>query len=59
MLRSHLKFFVDPESVIQVEMCVAKDNANIHVVEPLGQLIQAVLQVHLSLSTTIRDTLVF
>lgn len=47
MLRSHLKFFIDPESVIQVDMCVAKDNANIHVVEPLGQLIQAVLQVPL------------
>lgn len=45
MLRAHLKFLIDPESVIQIDMCVAKDNANVHIVEPLAQLIQAILQV--------------
>jgi hypothetical protein len=45
MLRCHLKFFVDPEAVIQVEMCVSKDGHDSHVVEPLGHLIQSILQV--------------
>ena len=45
MLRCHLKFFIDPEGVVQTDMCVEKDCISSHVVEPLGQLIQALLQV--------------
>lgn len=47
MLRCHLKFFVDPEGSVQTDMCVAKDGISSHVVEPLGQLIQAILQVNI------------
>ena len=44
MLRIHLKFFVDPEAVLQVNLCVVKD-ALAHVIEPLGHLIQSLQQV--------------
>lgn len=45
MLRCHLKFFIDPEAVVQVDMCITKDGHNSHVIEPLGHLIQAIHQV--------------
>ncbi|KAK4022819.1 hypothetical protein OUZ56_008265 [Daphnia magna] len=44
MLRCHLKFFIDPEAVVQVDMCITKDGHNSHVIEPLGHLIQAIHQ---------------
>ncbi|KAI9555688.1 hypothetical protein GHT06_018203 [Daphnia sinensis] len=44
MLRCHLKFFIDPEAVVQVDMCITKDGHNSHVIEPLGHLIQAIQQ---------------
>lgn len=45
MLRCHLKFYIDPASVIQLDMCISKDGFSAQVVEPLGQLIQAIVQV--------------
>ncbi|XP_059352281.1 Fanconi anemia group I protein-like isoform X2 [Daphnia carinata] len=44
MLRCHLKFFIDTEAIIQVDMCITKDGHNSHVIEPLGHLIQAIQQ---------------
>jgi hypothetical protein len=46
MLRNHLKFYVEQQTTIQLELCVSKgDKGTIQVVEPLGHSIQALLQV--------------
>ena len=45
MLRNHLKQYVDAEFVLQLQACVTKDGYSFTVVEPLGHLIQAMLQV--------------
>ncbi len=46
MLRNHLKFFLNPDVGVEVPMCVAKDGHASHIIEPLGHLIQAILQVY-------------
>lgn len=45
MLRNHMKFFLNPDSGVEIPMCISKDGVSAQVVEPLGHLIQAILQV--------------
>lgn len=46
MLRNHLKFYVEQQTVIQLDLCVSKgDKGYVKVIEPLGHSMQAMLQV--------------
>lgn len=46
MLRNHLKFYVEQQTVIQLDLCVSKgDKGYVQVIEPLGHSMQAMLQV--------------
>lgn len=46
MLRNHLKFYVEQQTVIQLDLCVSKgDKGYVQVIEPLGHSMQAMLQI--------------